>query len=487
MNGSLPYWLAFTTYSVVVIFIGFYIWLREKRQNKQADNQTYWQADRNLSGRSVGLSISASMMSVSWSGVYGVQLFYWYGPGGAWLLIFPWLITMAGFFFMAPLFRKLKAFSQPDLLARRFGPPARKYLVLPLVFVFITWTSAEIYAAGIIIAPLLQISLPLTLLLITIVVAVYSFTGGFKAVVSTDKIQFVLVALFMIIMAGVGIHALPDNISLIDYPSPPKIQNNWSLLAPGVTLIIITFFTYLPGWLIETDVWIRIQAGKSNDEARKGIALAAVNSFLFVGVFPLIIGLSALILYPPTADQSHRALADGELIFTVLMQNHAVQWLAVLLSLGLIAAAMSTIDTCSNIVALTLSHDWLEPKLQNKWNSKQLNFLARIISAAAVFISFIYALFTESLWDIFYLSSGILTTTVFIPVIGSFIKSTKRSQVKLAVIAGFVSTFLFYFLERYGCLQGVEPAFIAETQLGYILWGFLFSFGGFLSGRFLND
>ncbi len=318
MNSSIPYWLSFIIYSIVVILIGLFVWLREKQQNKQADNQAYWQADRNLSGWSVGLSISASMMSISWSGVYGVQLFYWYGPGGAWLLIIPWLVTMAGFFIMSPLFRKFKAFSQPDLLARRFGAQARRDLILPLVFVFITWTGAEIYAAGIIIAPLLNISLPTALLLITIVVAMYSFTGGFEAVVSTDKIQFILVAFFMVIMAGIGINALPDNISLSDFPMPPKMQNKWMILSPGITMIILTFFVYLPGWLIETDVWIRIQAGQSDKQARRGIVLAALNSFVFVGLLPLIIGLSALILYPPQGNEVHPLLADGQLILRYL-------------------------------------------------------------------------------------------------------------------------------------------------------------------------
>jgi Na+/proline symporter len=108
MKQSVYYWLGFLLYSVIVIAIGFYVWWRDKQKGKAQDNQAYWEASRNLSAWSVGLSISASMMSVSWSSVYGVQLFYWYGIGGGWLLIIPWLLTMAGFFIFAPLFRKPK-------------------------------------------------------------------------------------------------------------------------------------------------------------------------------------------------------------------------------------------------------------------------------------------------------------------------------------------------------------------------------------------
>jgi len=98
MDNSIYYWIGFLLYSFTVISIGFYVWKKERISGHASDNQSYWAASKNLSGWSVGLSISASMMSISWSCVYGVQLFYWYGVGAAWLLIIPWLITMAGFF-----------------------------------------------------------------------------------------------------------------------------------------------------------------------------------------------------------------------------------------------------------------------------------------------------------------------------------------------------------------------------------------------------
>ena len=100
MEKSHIYWSAFILYSLVVLGIGFYIYKRDRKSGLEYDNQSYWAAGKSLSGWASGLSISASMMSISWSCVYGVQLFYWYGIGGAWLLIIPWLITMAGFFLL---------------------------------------------------------------------------------------------------------------------------------------------------------------------------------------------------------------------------------------------------------------------------------------------------------------------------------------------------------------------------------------------------
>ncbi len=488
MKQSVYYWLGFLLYSVIVIAIGFYVWWRDKQKGKAQDNQAYWEASRNLSAWSVGLSISASMMSVSWSSVYGVQLFYWYGIGGGWLLIIPWLLTMAGFFIFAPLFRKFEVFSQPQLLSKRFGPATGRLLAPTLILVFLTWAGAEIYAAGILIAPFLNLSLPKTLLLITVVVAIYSYSGGFEAVVSTDKIQFALVAIFISVIAFLGWNALPEDAVLWQTPVPPKAigQGGSLVFSPGWVLILLTFVAYLPGWIVETDVWIRLQAARSNREARKGIAIAGLNSAIFVGFLPFVIGASALLLFPPVNGQVPAEIQDGALIFTVFMQKYAPLWLNLALSVGLIAAAMSTIDTCGNVAALSFSHDLLEPVLRKRWPAKRVNAFARWSSVGAIFLAFVYALFTNSLWDIFYLSSGLLTTTVFIPVVSSFFKSTRAIQVKLSIIFGFVGTLLFYFFESHHVLTSIEPPAVADTGLGYILWGLLLAFLGFVIGAIVN-
>ncbi len=488
----LAYWIGFLAYSAIVLGIGYYVWWREKKRGKVRDNRTYWAADQSLSGWSVGLSISASMMSISWSCVYGVQLFYWYGMGAAWLLIIPWLVTMAGFYLFAPLFRRLNAFSQPELLEKRFDARSRQLLAPALILVFTVWGGAEIYAAGITIAPFLGLSLPWTLFLVALIVALYSFSGGFEAVVSTDKIQFLLVALFISIMAGVGVReviqrdALPQ-LLMVSRQAPRNTPGVPSFFSPGIALILLTFFAYLPGWLVETDVWIRLQAARSNREARKGILVAGVNSLLFVGIFPLLIGLSALVLYPAAGGTIPPRLQDGAFIFGALMQDFTPLWLNILLGIGLLAASMSTVDTCGNVVALSASYDLLEPQFRRRWSATRLNKLARSMSVLAIFLAFFYALFTESLWDIFYLSSGILTTTVFLPVVAAFRKQVTPRQVHWGIVSGFLGTLLFYFGETRGWLRGLEPTWMAETGLGYILWGFLLAAVGFWSAKRFPD
>ncbi len=485
---AIAYWIGFGAFCCIVLGIGFRIYLREARAGKQLNSNEFWNAKKSLSASSVGLSISASMMSISWSCVYGVQLFYWYGIGAAWLLAIPWLMAMLGFYLLAPRFRRLRAFSQPEMVGQRFGQRARQLLAVPLAIVFLIWCGAEMYAAAIILAPLLHTTKYVMLAIIASVVSTYSFLGGFAAVVSTDKFQYFLAAFFIATMTFFGGQAVLQQTSFADFlatlPTPPKANaSTAAFFAAGPALIMMTIASYLPGWLVETDVWIRLQAARSDTKARQGVAIAATNSFIFVGSLPMIIGLSALYLYPPINGVIPPALKDGSVIFVKLMQDYSPVWLNVFLGVGLAAVAMSTIDTCGNVAALSTCYDIVTPSLRQRSPDRLLK-LSRWMSVLALAAAFSFSLFIESLWDIFYLSSGILTTTIFLPMVALFLPNTKPQQVQAAIVAGFVGTLLFYFFESRGHLTAFEPPWLAATGLGYILWGFAASLLAFVIAKF---
>jgi len=233
-------------------------------------------------------------------------------------------------------------------------------------------------------------------------------------------------------------------------------------------LIFSSFVAYLPGWIFETDLWLRIQAAKNNRSARRGVVIALFNSMLFIGVLPLIIGMVALILYPPVNGIIPAVLGlEGDAIFLKIVQDFAPMWLLPLISLGLIAASMSTIDTCTNIVGLSLAYD-IFPLIKKK---KPSQVISRVFTVISVFLAMVYALFTNSLWDIFYLSSGILSTTIALPMLGIIWKKLPRRPVVFSAWSGFVITTAAYFMEKFSLLTSVEPHWLKESGVGYIFWG----------------
>ena len=475
-------WAAFLLYAAGAIALG---WRANRRSRAQRDpaatEDDFWTAGRQLDGLSVGLSISAGFMSVSWSCVYAVQLFYWYGLGALWLITIPWLLSLAGIYLLARRYHGLRAFSQPEMVGLRFGAAARRTVALALALVFLIWGGAEIYVAATLLAPQMGTSPQVVTIMVSVVVGVYATLGGFRAVVATDKLQYVLVALYIVSMGWLAAKGL----ALLDQGLPPaattgtKSQLGWTrLLSPGLATVALTFLAYLPGWLFETDLWLRVQAARDDRAARKGVALAGANALVFVGVLPLFIGVAALALFPVEGGTYPAVVgAEGDAIFAALVTRYAPGWLAVLVAVGLVAAAMSTIDTTANVVALAVAYDMLETHRRpggRLWS--------RVATAGSMVAAAVVALNIESLWDLFYLSSGILTAAVAFPVAAVFLPWANRRGVFWSAMAGLVGIIAAYFLEARGPLLVWEPVWLADSGLGFILWGLVAAVTGYLLG-----
>lgn len=468
----------------VLLYISIALYLGWRASRKTESGASFWTADRNLGAGSVGLSISAGFMSVSWSCVYAVQLFYWYGLGALWLITIPWLVALGGIYWLSARYRSLPAFSQPEMVGQRFGPEARKTVALAIAFVFLVWGGAEIYVAATLLSPGLGLTVPATILGISVVVGVYATMGGFRAVVATDKLQYGIVALYVIAMGWLAVKGLSGQDGGF-FPqstvTAAKSGRSWmDLAAPGVATIVITLIAYLPGWLFETDLWLRVQAARDHRAAGRGTLIAAGNAFLFVGLLPMFIGISALVLFPQDGGVTPMVLGnEGDAIFAALVAAYAPQWLVLLVAVGLVAAAMSTIDTCANVMGLSIAYDLFS--VHTKEHSTRASRLITVLAMAA---SCVFALSIESLWDIFYLSGGILTTAVAFPVAAVFLPRISKRGVLRSSQFGLAGTVLSYWLEARGMLAAIEPEWLIETGLGFILWGLLAAGIGYVVGAF---
>ncbi len=467
--------ITFIIYVVIVLVIAVWIYRRDKVA-EQSHSEEFWTGGQKISGASLGLSISATMMSISWSVVYGSELFYRYGFGGIWLLGVPWFITIAFFWLAAPWMRRQKVFSQPELLGKVFGGKFRIYTGVVLALVFLTWAAGEIYAAGIILSPLLGISPVFAMAVIAVVIALYSMLGGFAAVVATDKIQFLFVGLFMILIISFG-------LSFLELPVNGLFARGGvtdSFFSPGLPLIALTFFAYLPGWFVETDVWLRIQAASDDRQARIGAAVALFNTVIFVILLPMAIGFMAHLWDIPNDAEA----VSGMISSIIGNPGVPVIW-QIALFLGLISAAMSTIDTCTNVVALSMGNDIYGAVADKRNKISRLN-IARITTLIAIFLAFLFAVYINSLWDVFYLSSGLLTTAIFIPVILALRGSDKKNAAWLATLTGLIFTFVFFFLEQAEFFRGFYPVWLEENKLGYLVWGLGGSLAGFFIGYLID-
>ncbi len=424
----------YAIYSVIVIAFSLFF------SKKEETAESFWTDNRQVSGIRAGLSLSATFMSISWSVAYGIEVFLNYGLGGFFVLSLPWLLVLSVFVYLAPKLRDIPVFSQPELIKTKFGEKAALYSSIPILLVFVIWAGAEIAVAAKIIGYSTGISYISVSAFSVIVIAIYMSLSGIEAVIVTDIIQYSLIVIFFAILAFAGVSGGAQNSEVLSF-SFEKINP---------IFIFLTFVAYLPGWLVETDIWIRLQITKNGKEARKAMAVALLNAFVFVFLFPLIVAF-----FVPSGITT----GDKAVFYLIsLLKNKLLVSIA---AIGLIAASMSTIDTCLNVAAMTMSYDLKKNK------SKKFNIASVWIVSALAFLSGIYF---DSLKDAFYLSSGIFSTTLFYPVIAYYTNKGNRRSIETILISAPFVTVIFYLFEKYGVLS-IPYA----NGIGYILISFLYS------------
>jgi solute:Na+ symporter, SSS family len=359
--------------------------------------------------------------------------------------------------------------------------------------VFIIWVEAETFMAGTLLSPFLGIDPRLCMALVILPIIIYTYLGGFRAVVMTDVLQFGFMGLFMIVLAVTAITSASSASSGSIVHALSNIAPPWSgaghmfnLGFLGWLFPLILLVGYIPGWLIEQDLSLRMQAAKSTKDARKASWLGFLLIGIFVIILPAIVAFCSLVVFPPTAGADGAMAANAAVganglgIISAFIGKLPVA-LAVFMVIGIIASQMSTLDTFANVSALPIAHDILDPILKRKNKSEKVRFeTARIVSVAVLVIGLGLAFLSENLNDVYYISSGVLSASIAVQVFFMFWRRITLPAVISSAIVGFVGTVFGYFYE-YGKLafmglKGDLPGFLQPSMgYNYIAFGVILS------------
>jgi SSS family solute:Na+ symporter len=485
MTGVLAAWLVFGIYSLAVVTLGLTLRHRRKSGTGGHDNLDFWLGRREIPGWMLGVSLASGWLMLGWIG-FGMSQIYAYGATGLWILPIPWLILCFLIVVLVPHYRRVAAISLPQAIGRRFGPGARTLTAGFSLAVFLSWTGAELVMVKILIAPQLGLAGRLAFLapaLFLLPILVYTVMGGFRAVVLTDLLQFGLMAVFMLALGGwawsQASAAAPEGIlTALRAATPPWAEKGAALRLDflGWMFPLALLVGYLPGWLIEQDLVLRIQAAPSTREARRGAWLGLVLIAVFIIAIPAFVAFAALLVFPPGTEAGMAVGEDFTGIITAFVRQMP-GWLAMLMFLGMVACQMSTVDTFANVAAMPLAYDLTEPLLMRKASPVQVARMARIMSAAALLLALGYAAIADSLGDVYYLSSGVLSAAIAVPTLAVFWRRANRVGVLAGSVVGTLATILMYLWE-YKVLQMTDPE--AANYYLQVLPGWLAGACGYL-------
>jgi SSS family solute:Na+ symporter len=463
-------WALFILYSVAMVVVSIIKTGREK------DGDEYWNAKKDLAWWQLAISLTAGWLMLGWIG-FGMGQIYMLGATGLWILPIPWLVLCVLLVFLVPLYRKVPFYSIADAFQKRFGANARVLIGFFSLGVFLCWTGAELFMVKKLVGQ--NMALPantewLLLFLFVLPIMIYTYWGGFRAVVFTDVCQFCIMVAFMIILLAFALHytsGVAGGKSLLEAvraSRPPWLAEGKSVFGfwnMGLIFPIALFLGYLPGWLIEQDLWQRLQAAKSTGDARKtawgGLFLIAT----FVIVIPSVVGFLSLVAFPPEAGKEAMAVGGaGQMAVGIIPAFIAKMpsLLAYLMFLGVLACQMSTVDTFANVSAMALANDILGKKGQAGLR------VGKIMSVVVLFLAFLYAVIADKLGDVYYISSGVLSASIAVPLIAYGWKRMSAAAVFAASTAGALSAIGFYLLE-YKVWKLTAPASLSllSNSIGY--------------------
>src|ERR1035438_8640902 len=93
------HWLALVPYCLGMVYIGWGIRKRIRRDQGDQVNYEFWIAKRQLPGWRLAMSLTAGWLMLGWVG-FGMSQIYMYGVTGLWILPIPWLILCVIVIFM---------------------------------------------------------------------------------------------------------------------------------------------------------------------------------------------------------------------------------------------------------------------------------------------------------------------------------------------------------------------------------------------------
>lgn len=440
-------------YIVALLYLGFI-----KRAHKQDSAAEYILGSRTLTLP----AFVASLVSTWYGGILGVgEYSYSYGISN-WLVFgVPYYVAAFLFaLFLAKPARETKLLTIPDRLAEMYD---NKTAVTGAIIVFLmTVPAAYILMLGVLCEQLLGWPYCIGVIVSTFFSVVYIYTGGFRAVVFTDILQFVLMFLGFIGMIIYLVYNYGGLSFLIEHV--PETHFTWH--GGNAPLYIAIWYVIALATLIEPAFYQRCYAAKTPSVARNGI-FWSIGFWCLFDFLTTFTGLYAKALIPDLAQPVASYPALAQLILPAGLMG--------LFALSLFVTVMSTVDSYAFISASTFSHDIIGRLKKTPSNVTRLTQIGLIIT---VVIAVGFAIMFRSAIDLWHLFGSIATPALLVPVVSTFLGKRRlaASVALVSIITSGALSGLWYLSSQFrtdgSYWLGIEPVLpgIALSLVIYLVF-----------------
>jgi SSS family solute:Na+ symporter len=356
-------WLVIAAYGGVMLGVGLYF----ARQNKSADD--YLLGGRRMSPIALGLSLFATLVStLSYLATPGEMVAH--GP----MMItqvaaHPLIFVIVGYG-LIPLLMRQPVTSAYELLESRLGTSIRLAGAGVFLLLRFGWMATILFATSeVVLVPLLGLNeqwTPWLCVALGVVTAMYSSSGGIKAVVTTDAIQAITMLLGAVVTVGVITHRMGG----LSEWWPAEWPGHWQTPSWGFDPNMRVSFGIL---VLSTTLWYvctngsdqmsiqRFLSTRNAAAARRTLAVAQVTDAI-VAMLLAITGVAILGFYrahPSQLADGQTFSLSGDQLFPKFIMSQMPMGLSGLVLAAILSAALSSLSSGVNSACAVLDRDFL--------------------------------------------------------------------------------------------------------------------------------
>ena len=419
---------------------------------KKMTSEGYFLAGRGLGWVMVGAALFASNIST----VHLVGLAAsGYNEGLVWGN-FEWLaaitLILLGLVF-APFYFKSRISTLPEFLEKRYGSTARTIMAfIAIIGALFVHIGMSLYAGAVVFQAFFGISVITSIIVISLITAIYTVLGGLKAVVVTESVQTVILILGAVVLTVFAIGALPEHgvTTLAELKAQLKpgqlnmlhTKESLGLLGEGGFESGLTWYACLLGypvlglwyWCSDQTIVQRVLGARTRHAAQMGPIFAGFLKILpvFILVFP---GVIAYVLFKDLiGSNANQALP-------VMIDQLLPTGLKGLMAATLLAALMSTIAAALNSSATLVAVDIIKRIRPSTTDKQQIKF-GRIAAMVVMLLAMAWSTQGDKFSSIFEginkIAAAIAPPVATVFLFGVFSKRGTNRAAKVTLLLGLV-------------------------------------------------
>ena len=381
---------------------------------------------------------------------------------------------------LVPLYHRLGVKTVYGLIGHRFGFMPRRCVALAFIVGRILASGVRLYIAAIAFVTVTGLSIEMAVLICALFAGVYSLVGGIRSVIATDSIQGIVFIIAAISVLWVLIDRIPGGLTslfnwiettdsgrIFFWPEGGDSVGGFfaSLLASSRSLpaaVIGGFFLTMATHGTDHDMVQRLLTCRDGKSAARALVISGVVNVPLTALFLAIgTGIACLWAYSPPVY----GVGDGDNILPLFVLHEMPPGLLGLVLAGLLAAAMSSLDSAVCAIAATWTVDVMQKPATEETTTVRRTTL--VITAMLALAAVAFSWLKEAGWapadNLVELALSSMTI-IYGALLGVFLcagflsgRGSSRSVITALLVGVFLGVILF--LQK--PLLGVESPVIA--------------------------